>query len=325
MGDEFQRGPGHPELHRAFPGCVRCIVKCPLVPSADRFLGRLPAQVRQVDEIPFPANIEDREQVAVRQESVVARPNQEVMKRVPAHQPSDRSAQARGTAVPDGSDFRFSGHSSGKDQGSPTQGLRGRRHRDAVEQGLRRESGSSGRAIEKAQEPLHVGEVGTARGHLDRAAVCDAAYLVEDDVGTGWNGRYECFESSQVPRRVVRHRTGFENEAGVVGEAALHMTLDASGLDDLVRQVIPENRLRRIVGGCDRGPSGGRRGIARREPVRHHLLRPSRGHGFLRRASDGTGGDNAWRFADRGLERMCAGTPQVLHSLCVTDHKQFVG
>ena len=228
MRDQLEGGASDSVLHRAL---VEAVARIPLrvfgVPVGDALLGQLPALVRQFDELHL-GSADHVRALAVRQEPVVGRPDQEGMKSRAFHQTSDRAAQTGFLAIADRREFGLGGKPPGEQQSCAAKRPGGRGHRDAIEQRFRRQAPGRGLAPEGPQEPLHVGEVRRSRNDLDASAVgLGPLDLVEDQVGTAFDLIDEALEHREVRCLVpilIRRR---EHEARMTRRTAPNMAEDA--------------------------------------------------------------------------------------------------
>ena len=176
-GDAVLHGALVVAVGRVAPGVVGVSVR-------DSLLGQFPALVGEVDE-PHLGRADHLRPLPVCQQPVVGPPDQEIVEPGSGHQALDRLPETGQLAAAHGGELGLCREPAGEQQGRAAQGLRGRGHRHACEERVRRQDPGVGLAAQSAQKALHVGEVHGAGNHLDAPAVAFGSLdLVEDQVGT---------------------------------------------------------------------------------------------------------------------------------------------
>ena len=276
MGDELQRSARHAVLHGLLVKLIRRILVQTVVTILDGLIGQFPALVRQVDK---PRLVERNHtgSLRVRQQAVIGRADQEVVKSLAGHQAPDRLAQGGLVAVGHRVQLGLGGKPPGKQQRGATHRLSRRGKGDAVEQRVRGKRPGRGLAPQRAQELLHVGEVGRSGHHLDAPAVrLGSLDFVEDQVRPALDRIQEVLEHRQVRSLVALHVLRRQHQPRMAGRPALDVAVDALRLHDGRRDVVAEQS----AGGLRRRRDASPRLACRREPrlqrARNALLEPAR-------------------------------------------------
>ena len=199
------------------------------------------------------------------------------MESLAGHQAPDRLPQRGLVAVDHCVELGLSGKPAGKQQRGATQRPRRRGKGDAVEESVRGKQPGRGLAPQRAQELLHVGEVGRSGHHLDAPAVgLGSLDLVEDQVSPALDRVQEVLEHRQVRSLVALHVLSRQHQPRMAGRPALDVAVDALRLHDRRRDVVAEQSARGLRRRRDASPRLARRREPRLQGARDALLEPAR-------------------------------------------------